>query len=165
MSDEVEERQKVPVLPSAFLRKRCPKKALSKMFTYERDIICLPSSFHKPSGAIKIPRSPQIREYLSKNKLMGKIRLNSSMTEDNIFSEIRSVFSVPMRDDSLFYFKVLQPTGGTSKSLTIPSVSPTYKWTASAICGKNSKVPLYILAVDDLMVTVFVQCYGIPKTQ
>lgn len=101
---------------------------------------------------MKIPRNPKIREYLGKNSLIGKIRLNSSMDQDSIFREIRSVFSVPMDKDSLFQFKVLQPAGGTSKSLTIPSLSSSYKWTASAICGKNSKVPIYILAEDELKV-------------
>ena len=75
------------------------------------------------------------------------------MSEERIFREICCVFSLPMNNDSLFFFKVLQPTGGKSKSLTIPSVSSTYKWTASALCGKNSKVPIYILAVDDLKVS------------
>ena len=41
--------------------------------------------------------------------------------------------------------------GGTSKSLAIPSVSDSFKWTASAIVPKNSKVPLYILAKEPLV--------------
>lgn len=101
---------------------------------------------------LKIPRNPRTREYLGKNNLIGKIRLTSSVSEDNIFREICSVFSGPMNDQSLFDFKILQPAGGTSKSLTIPSLSSSYKWTASAVCGKSSKVPIYILAVDDLKV-------------
>ena len=102
--------------------------------------------------SIKIPRKPQDREYLAKNHLIGKIRLNSSMNEDQIFQEIRSVFAIPMKKDSLFQFKVLQTAGGSSKCLILPSLSDSYEWTASAICGKNSKVPIYIMAVDDLLV-------------
>ena len=66
--------------------------------------------------------------------------------------EITSVFKEPMGEDSLFNFKILQSTGGNSKRLMIPSVSPGYKWTASAVAGKNAKVPIYILAKDRLKV-------------
>ena len=69
------------------------------------------------------------------------------MTEDEIFDEIRSVFHNQMNTNPFFQFEILQATGGTSKSLTIPAVS---KWTASAIAGKNAKVPIYILAKDNL---------------
>ncbi len=101
---------------------------------------------------MKIPRSPAIRDFLAKNNLIGKIRLTSAMNEDEILREICSVFSLAMGNESLFNFKILQPAGGTSKCLTVPSVSSSYRWTASAVCGKNSKVPIYILAVDDLKV-------------
>ena len=73
------------------------------------------------------------------------------MTEDELMSEIRSVFSVPMRQDSLFQFKILKSCGGGSRSLRIRQVSSSYKWTASTIAGKNSKCPIYILAEDDLL--------------
>ena len=74
------------------------------------------------------------------------------MSEREIFREITSVFKVPMGNDSLFYFKILQTTGGRSKSLTMPAVSPTFKWTASAVAGRNAKTPIYILAKDELKV-------------
>ena len=67
-------------------------------------------------------------------------------------NEIRSVFSGPMDDDRMFRIKILQPSGGGSKSLTIPQVSASFRWTASAIVGKNAKMPVYILADDDLKV-------------
>ncbi len=54
--------------------------------------------------------------------------------------------------DSLFDFKFLQCTGGKSKHLMLPSVSPGFKWTASAVAGKNAKTPIYILAREELMV-------------
>ena len=53
---------------------------------------------------------------------------------------------------SFFEFRILQATGGTSKSLTIPAVSSSFKSTAAAIAGKNAKAPIYIPAKDKLKV-------------
>ena len=131
--------------------KSSQSSAMAKFFTYDRDIICLPAAYNN-FGTIKIPRGVEVREFLGKNGLIGKVCLASSMNEDELFDEIQSVFRVPMGHDPQFRFKVLQPTGGTSKSLTIPSLSASYHWTASALAGKNSKVPIYILAIDDLQV-------------
>ena len=104
-------------------------------------------------NSITIPHSKEIRDFLARNGLMGKIRLTSSMTEEEIMSEIRSVFSVPMKNQSNFAFKILQPSGGSSKSLSVPALSSSFKWTASAIAGKNSKMPIYVLASDELEVS------------
>ena len=49
-------------------------------------------------------------------------------------------------------FTILQPSGGSSKSLSITALSSSYKWTAGAVAGKNSKMPIYILAEDPLEV-------------
>ena len=76
---------------------------------------------------IKIPRNC---DDLSKHGLIGKLRLSSEMTEEEILDEIRSVFSYQFNDDPHFEFAILQATGGTSKSLTIPAVSSSFKWTA-----------------------------------
>ena len=84
--------------------------------------------------------------------LLGKIRLYSLMTEDDIFTEIQSVFSVPMGEKEDFNFTILQLTGGGSKSLIIPALSPTYKYIANAAAGKNSKMLIYILTLKDLQV-------------
>lgn len=86
------------------------------------------------------------------NKLIGKVQLKSHMTEKEIFQEIRSVFRTPMGYDSRFCFTVLQTSGGDSKCLMVPELSRSYKWTASAIAGRNAKVPIYILAEDELQV-------------
>ena len=88
---------------------------------------------------------------MAKNGLIGKIRFESSMTEDEIRNEVRSVFAKPMCNSKTFRFKFLQPAGGSSKQLTVPAVSRNYKWTASAVAGKN-KIPIYIMAEDDLWV-------------
>ena len=91
-----------------------------------------------------------MRDYLAMNKLIGKIRLTSDMT---IFREIRSVFGGPMDSDPNFAFKILQTCGGGSKTLSAPVLSSSFKWTAGAVAGRNTKVPVYILAEDDLMVS------------
>ena len=80
-----------------------------------------------------------MKHFLTVNKLLGKIQLNSSMGEDEIFDEIRSVFHVPMHGDSGFLFKILQPSGDDSRSLMIPELSHSYWWTASAVAGRNAK--------------------------
>ena len=36
----------------------------------------------------------------------------------------------------------------------VPVLSESYKWTASAVAGRNAKVPIYILAEDQLEVCV-----------
>ena len=93
---------------------------------------------------------PEKSHFLAVNKLLGKIQLNSSMGEDEIFDEIRSVFHVPMDGDSGFPFKILQPSGGDSRSLMIPELSHSYRWTASAVAGRNAKT--YIIADEPLEV-------------
>ena len=73
------------------------------------------------------------------------------MTEEETMDEIRSVFATAMNDPD-FPFAILQTAGGCSKSLAIPPVSSSYKWTASAVAGKNAKMEIYILAEDELKV-------------
>ena len=84
--------------------------------------------------------------------LSGRIRLTSDMTEDEIFSEIHSVFRVPMANNDQFTFDVLQSTGGQNKTLVVPALSSSYKWTASALASKNVKTSIYILAREPLKV-------------
>ena len=67
------------------------------------------------------------------------------MTENEIFSEIRSVFRVPMAGNDHFAFDVLQSTGGQNKTLVVPALPSSYKWTASVLAPKNVKTPIYIL--------------------
>ena len=56
--------------------------------------------------------------------------------------EIRSVFKKPMKCDSNFGFKILQPAGGGSKGLSILSLSSSFKWSAFAIARKNNKTTI-----------------------
>ena len=89
------------------------------------------------------------RSELSRNGLIGNI--TSSMNQDEIFDEIRSIFRKPMGESTTFQFDVLQPIGGKGKGLTVPALSPNYQWTASSILPKNAKCPLYILAKEPLI--------------
>ena len=140
------------MLPSCFLKKFMQKqtscKSSSCLYTYDRDIICLPQECCK-SNIIHIPRN---REGLSKDGLIGRIRLTSEMSEDEIFDEIRSVFRIPMAGTDHFSFDVLQSAGGQSKTLVVPALSSSYKWTASALAPKNVKTPIYILAREPFKV-------------
>ena len=125
-------------------------QAAAKQTIYDCDIICLPNTFLN-DGKVSIPRFGT-RDLLARNGLLGKIRLSSLMSQEEIFSEIRCVFSEAMFKNNNFKFTILQPAGGGSKSLTIPALSPSYEYAASAAAGKNSKMPLYILALEDLQV-------------
>ena len=123
-----------------------------KVYSYERDIICLPKWFTSEGELISIPRKKSVKHFLAVNKLVGKIQFTSQMDEGEISDEIRSVFRVPMDNNVDFRFKVLQSSGGESRFLMIPEVSNSYMWIASTIAGRNAKSPIYILAEDDLKV-------------
>lgn len=150
-------RKKKRVYPSSYLHQRgesqFSKKGKGKLIVYERDIMCLPQSFLR--DIISIPKKKNVRHFLAANKLVGKIQLRSNMDETEIFQEIRSVFHVPMRYSEDFNFKILQSSGGDSRSLIVPELSHSYKWTAGAVAGRNAKTPIYILAEDDLQVISF----------
>ena len=73
------------------------------------------------------------------------------MSEDEIYKEIRSVFSKPMGENSQFPFQVLQPAGSGCKTLALPPVSSSFTWTAREVTG-SSRSTIYILAGDDLVV-------------
>ena len=96
------------------------------MYTYDRDIILLPYAFKDERGLIKIPRGQASRDSLAANGLIGKISLSFDMTEEEIFDEIRCVFSSPMEQDPDFPVTFLQMSGGCSKTLTVPVVSSPY---------------------------------------
>ena len=143
-------------LPSTFLKKvnirqKTVKKKKTPLISYDRDIVCLTKQFVSKNGTVKIPRSAERLEYLCHHGLKGKIRLISTMTEEEIMDEIRSVFKLPFGDKD-FSFDILQRSGGKSKSLVVPSLSSSYSWTASAVAG-SSKSPVYILARSSIDVS------------
>ena len=128
------------------------------LYTYERDIICLPSQYKRDGGCISIPRGKKSKDYLARHGLTGKIKLSSDMTESQIFAEICSVFKEATKGDKL-QFSILQPTGSSAKSLAIPKTSDSYRWSASGVAGKNAKVPIYILAEEMLKVRMYRHVY------
>ena len=79
--------------------------------------------------------------------LIGKIHLSSDMNEYAVKKEICSVFQGPMENDPDFPFVFLQSAGEGSKTLVIPSVSSTYRWTAqqvSRLAGQKSNIIIHI---------------------
>ena len=135
------------------------KAKSQKTVTWDRTIICLPSCYPECSKSgkdIAIPRKK--RAILAANGLIGKIHLESDWTEDDAFAEIRSVFSEAMENDTLFPFKMLLPTGSGTKSLTVPSLSHSFKWTPKEVAGKAGST-IYILAEKSLKVQVYKHTY------
>lgn len=113
---------------------------------WDRDIVCLPWSIEL-SLQFSYPRG-KYRTKLAEKGLIGKIRLTSTMSVEDVENEVRYVFYGPMggRDD--FCFDFLQPTGVGTKTLTVPSVSSSFRWTAQQVAKLGSnKQSIYIVAV------------------
>lgn len=73
------------------------------------------------------------------------------MTEDEVQAEVRSVFSRAMSGRSDFPFSYLQPTGAGTRSLSIPSVSSSFSWSAQQVVKLAvGKQTIYIIAEDAL---------------
>ena len=138
-------------LPS-FLRRnaaRHSKRKSPKVTYYNRDIVCLPQSYARGNcKSIPIPRG-RARTKLAEMGLQGKVSLRSDMLEETINCEIRSAFSEAMEHDPFFPFVFLQVSGGGTKTLTIPSLSSSFRWTAGEV-GKLGKSTIYILAEKKL---------------
>ena len=119
---------------------------------WDRDIVCLPQDCSSDDH-LPYPRG-KFRAKLGMSGLIGKIRLTSSMTVEEVQDEVRSVFQKAMADRKDFPFIFLQPTGAGSRTLTVPSVSTSFCWTAQQVAklGAN-KQSIYILAQDDLVYT------------
>ena len=80
---------------------------------------------------------------------MGKVHLTSDMSVVEVENEIRSVFSHAMGSECLFAY--LQPAGEGSRSLTVPSVSSSFQWSAQQVAKLgNCKNTIYILAKGEL---------------
>ena len=89
--------------PSTFVgRNKSKGKAPAKIITYDQDIWCLPQSFVREDGTIPIPKLMKKCTLLCAIGLIGKIRLTSYITEEEIMNEIRSVFERPFDYDDTF---------------------------------------------------------------
>lgn len=99
---------------------------------------------------VTYPRG-KVRAKLGESGLIGKLRLSSAMTVEEVEKEVRSVFSQPMGGMSDFPFSFLQPTGMGSRTLTVPSTSSSFSWTAQQVAKlAGYKQVIYILAHDEL---------------
>lgn len=87
---------------------------------------------------------------LGRQGLIGKIRLESTMSECDIFDEIRSCFKEPFGGDTVFPFTILQSAG--AKSLIVPSLSTTYEWKAKEVASSGGTRAVYIWAQKDLRI-------------
>ena len=78
-------------------------------YEINKDVICLP--MHELiDNEVIVPRG-KARTTLGKLGLMGKLRLNSEMTPDQVKREVRSVFSEVMMNKEDFKFTFLQSAG------------------------------------------------------
>ena len=141
------------VLPSFLKRKLKTGESTCKrpktLQCWDRDIVCLPQTFATKSP-IPFPRGKS-RDNLSRLDLIGKVRLLSSMSVQDVQDEVRSTFSKAMGDRKDFPFIFLEPTGAGCRSLTTPSTSLSFSWTAQQVAKLGSnKQSIYILAMDKL---------------
>ena len=74
------------------------------------------------------------------------------MSVSEVEKEIRSVFQQPMNGQQDFPFLYLQPTGSGTRSLTVPALSSSFKWTVQQVAklGGNKGI-IYIMAQDNLL--------------
>lgn len=110
--------------------------------------MCIPVEYAR-GNEVSIPRG-KLRATLASKGLAGKIRLNSEMSENEIFAEVRSVFSTVMGNDEDFLFEILQSAGGGTKSLVIPGRSTSFVWTGKQVMATAGRGCIYILAKEEL---------------
>lgn len=65
------------------------------VINYDQNVILLPKEFQSKDGDISIPRSGR-RNKLGQAGLIGKVELNSNMTDLEVRTEICEVFATPM---------------------------------------------------------------------
>ena len=135
--------------PTIFARGKFSKKRKSSTLTqvYDRDIICLPFNHPNNARVFAFPRG-KVRVNLGRQGLIGKIRLDSNMSEDEIFSEISSCFLHKFGEE--FSFKILQSAGVGSKSLVIPALSNNYEWKAKEVANSGGSRAIYVWALTEL---------------
>ena len=142
-------------LPSYLRQKRVSANTRSAkrpkvIQAWDRDIVCLPECLNN-RGTVKYQRG-KYRTRLGTLGLMGKIHITENMEVEEVAMEVRSVFKEPMGNKSDFPFSYLQPTGSGSRTLSIPSTSSSFSWTAKQVArlGNNTGT-IYILANHDLI--------------
>ena len=129
-------------------RQKNVSKRSSKVVTWDREIICLPNcykSLFSSNGVLPIPRKK--KDILASYGLVGRLHLESDWSEGDVLEEIRSTFQDSIHDSNRFKF--LQVTGVGSKSLMVPKLSASYKWTSKEVAGRADK-PIYVLLENDI---------------
>ena len=129
----------------------------SKATHYSRDIILLPAESRSSSGDVVIPRSGK-RTLLGRAGLIGKIEIDSAMTDLEVRKEICEVFSTPMgitADDIkhgyVFPFTYLQRAGSGTRALCLPSVKASFEWNGKQVASlAKAGSFIYVLAESDL---------------
>lgn len=142
-------RQALPSMFGKYKQTTSGKKGKHPISTYDRDIVCLPYSYPGPNGRYAIPRK-DTRANLATQGLIGKIRLSSTMEEDEILSEVRSAFSAAMGHDPHFPFTFLQRCGPGTNALAEPSTS-SFVWTAREVIRMAGQGCIYIRADRELI--------------
>jgi len=127
-------------------RRRNVSKKNGKV-TWDREIICLPNCYIKFSsnGVLPIPRKK--KDALASFGLVGRLHLESDWSESEVLAKIRSTFHDSIDENTRFKF--LQVMGVGSKSLMIPKLSASYKWTPKEVAGRADR-PIYVLLQDDI---------------
>ena len=114
--------------------------------------MCLPQ-LSSTTDTISLPYPcGKHRASLGLLRLIGKIRLTSTMSVSEVQDEVRSVFSKAMNNRQDFSFVFLQPTGCGIRSLTLPGVSASFNWTPQQVVKiGGAKQCIYILVKDQLV--------------
>ena len=136
----------VPLILGKRRRRKVSVKP-SKVVAWDREVVCLPHSYMKlfsTNGVMLIPRKK--KDTLASFGLVGRLHLESDWSECEVVAEICSTFS-DLTEDIQFQF--LQFTGTGTKSLMIPKVSSSYKWTPKEVAERADR-PIYLLLLADL---------------
>jgi len=121
-----------------------------KVTTYSREIFLLLAEFKSDSGEVLIPRGGH-RRFLGRAGLIGKIQINSAMSENEVRKEICAIPMGLTHEDLIsghyFPFTYLQKAGSGSRSLCLPSVTSSFEWNGKQVStlGKAGTF-IYILA-------------------
>ena len=136
---------------------RKKKNKQEKVITYVQDIILVSMNYKSRSGEIAIPRATK-RNKLGKAGLVGKIEIESTMTDAELRQEICEVFAEPMglseedmKSGHCFPFTYLQKAGAGARYLCIPSVKESFKWNGKQVASlAKSGSFIYLLAEAEL---------------
>ena len=116
----------------------------------------LPTDFRNRYGEVIVPRRKK-RSLLATAGLVGKVEIDSGMSQDDVHREICEVFGEPMglspediKNDRLFPFYYLQRAGAGSRSLCVPSVKDTFQWNGKQVASlAKAGSFIYLMARDN----------------